>query len=137
MERDGRNWRIPGRQRDRARELRRASTDAERLIWSRLRAHRLEGLSFRRQKPIGPYIVDFLCPAARLVVEIDGGQHYEDRGLARDARRDAFLASEGFRVLRVSNREALTNPEGVLLAILEAAGHVLPPPNPPPRAGEG
>jgi very-short-patch-repair endonuclease len=104
----------------RAKVLRQNSTDAERLLRGGLRAHRLNGASFRRQTPIGPYIVDFVCHAAKLVVEIDGGQHFEPAHRQRDARRDAFLMSKGFEVLRFNNREVMTNRQGVLEAIAAA-----------------
>jgi len=106
--------------RSRARTLRRDSTDAERLIWNELRAHRLNGTSFRRQTPIGPYVVDFVCHAAGLVIELDGGQHLEDANMKRDARRDAFLMSKGFRVLRFNNHDGMTNRRGVLETIAAA-----------------
>jgi len=96
-----------------------------------LRAKRLQGWKFRRQYPIGPYIVDFACPAARLIVEADGSQHLNS---GHDARRDAWLDGQGWRVMRFWNSEILTNEEGVLSAIFAA----LPPlPNPSPTRGEG
>src|ERR1700742_4302474 len=98
-------WRVSGKIRSRARSLRHNSTDAEQLIWDALRAHRLSNASFRRQTPIGPYVADFVCHAANLIIELDGGQHFEDEGMKRDARRDAFLVSKGFRVLRFSNHD--------------------------------
>jgi len=101
-----------------ARKLRREMTEAERKLWSLLRAHRL-GLHFRRQAPIGPYVVDFLCLEAKLVLELDGGQHYEKEGITKDVKRDAYLAGQGLTVLRFSNREFLTNPEGALQLIDE------------------
>src|SRR5712692_2834649 len=110
-------WHVSTRQRQRARSLRRDSTDAERMIWSALRAHRLQGASFRRQTPIGPYVVDFVCQAAALIVELDGGQHFEPEHLKRDARRDAFLESRGYRVLRFNNHDVMTNRQGVLETI--------------------
>jgi very-short-patch-repair endonuclease len=100
--------------------LRQDSTEAERIIWKALRAHRLQGASFRRQVPIGPFIVDFVCPSAALIVEIDGGQHFEAEHLKRDARRDAFLASRGYRVLRFNNHDVMTNRRGVLETIAAA-----------------
>jgi very-short-patch-repair endonuclease len=112
-------------------------TDAEKAMWAALRAHRLGGVAFRRQVPIGPFIVDFVSHTAKLVIEIDGGQHFEDAGRARDARRDAFLVSEGFRVLRFSNLDVLKNHDGVLEVALEAIRRAVPPPNPPPRGGVG
>jgi very-short-patch-repair endonuclease len=95
-------------------------TDAERLIWNAVRGHRFVGASFRRQTPIGPYVVDFVCHDATLVIEIDGGQHFEDEYLRRDARRDAFLKSKGYRVLRFNNHDVITNRQGVLETIAAA-----------------
>ena len=84
--------------RDFARQLRCRSTDAERLLWRHLRRRRLADFKFRRQEPVGTYVPDFVCYEGRLIVELDGGQHADDR--AYDERRDAWLASQGFRVLR-------------------------------------
>ncbi len=117
-----------------ARSLRTGMTEAEHLLWSRIRAHRLAGLGFRRQVPVPPHVVDFLCHEHRLVVEVDGGQHGDESTREKDRERDRFLSQAGYRVLRFWNNEVLTNCEGVLATILEAAGE--PPPNPPP-AGEG
>jgi very-short-patch-repair endonuclease len=128
-------WRVGPDARTRARALRQNSTDAERRIWAALRAHRMKGASFRRQAPIGPYIVDFVCHAAKLVIELDGGQHFEARHLASDARRDAFLAREGFRVLRFNNYDVMTNREGVLETIAGALGEA--PSLPSPASGRG
>jgi very-short-patch-repair endonuclease len=89
-------------------------------MWSALRAHRLAGASFRRQTPIGPYIADFVCHQAGLIVEIDGGQHFETEHFRRDARRDAYLSSQGFKVLRFNNHEVLRNRDGVLEIIATA-----------------
>jgi very-short-patch-repair endonuclease len=119
-------WQVSTKQRDRARKLRKNSTDAERLIWPELRAHRMNGASFRRQVPIGPYVVDFLCHAAKLVIELDGGQHFESEQEQRDARRFAFLARKGFRILRFNNHDVMTNRDGVLETI--AAAIEKPPP---------
>jgi very-short-patch-repair endonuclease len=129
-------WRVTLKARKRARALRTNSTKAEQIIWRAVRAHRLLGVSFRRQTPIGPYIVDFVSHSAKLVIELDGGQHYEAGHEARDARRDNFLRSRGFRVLRFSNYEVMTNLEGVWTVIAAAVGKALPPPYPPPQAGE-
>jgi very-short-patch-repair endonuclease len=93
------------------------------MIWSALRGHRTNGASFRRQTPIGPYIVDFVCHAARLVIEIDGGQHFESKQEQRDARRDTYLAGKGFRVLRFNNHDVTTNRQGVLETIAAAIEH--------------
>jgi very-short-patch-repair endonuclease len=106
----------------RARELRRNPTDAERHLWVRLRQKQLGGFRFRRQQPIGAYIVDFFCPEAALIIELDGGQH---DGSDRDAARTKWLEERGYRVLRFWNNEALSNTDGVLLAIHRAL--TLPP----------
>jgi very-short-patch-repair endonuclease len=100
--------------RDRTRRLRYEQTDAERRLWMRLRRHQL-GVQFRRQHPVGPYIVDFCCVERMLVVELDGGQHEDQR--ARDAERSRWLGAKGFRVLRFSDREALLQTEAVLSGI--------------------
>jgi very-short-patch-repair endonuclease len=94
-----------------ARKLRQASTDVERVMWHLLRDRRLDGVKFRRQVPIGPYVADFASIQQRLIIELDGGQHVDS---PRDARRDAFLQGAGWRVLRFWNNEALTNRQGVL-----------------------
>jgi very-short-patch-repair endonuclease len=102
-------------QHDRARRLRRDGTDAERILWRALRRNAL-GLPFRRQHPIPPYIADVACPGARLVVELDGGQH----GGSADHARDAAMQAAGWRVLRFWNDEVLRNADGVLQRISEA-----------------
>ena len=99
-----------------ARSMRAAPTDAEAVIWRQLRAHRFVGNKFKRQQPIGKYIVDFVCFEAKLVVEVDGGQHNES---VADSIRDAWLESQGFVVLRFWNNEVMQNLEGVLMRILE------------------
>jgi very-short-patch-repair endonuclease len=96
-------------------ELRKNSTDAERYLWKHLRMKQLEGLKFRRQEPIGKYIVDFVCFEKAVVIEVDGGQHSEER----DSDRDAWLVSQGFKVVRFWNHDVLTNVEGVLAMILK------------------
>jgi adenine-specific DNA-methyltransferase len=117
--------------------LRRNATDAEQALWWELRARRLGGHKFRRQWTIGPYIADFCCLEAGLIVEVDGGQHT----LERDRGRTRYLAAEGFRLLRFWNNDVLGNLDGVLLVILEALGGERkeedPHPNPLPQAGEG
>jgi len=115
-------WQVEPKTRARARALRRDLTDAERIIWNEVRAHRLKGAGFRRQTPVGPYIVDFVCHEAKLVIELDGGQHFEPEHLAKDTRRDAFLAGNGFRVLRFNNHADMTNRSGVLETIAAALG---------------
>ena len=102
---------VPFPAKSRARAMRAAPTEAERRLWYALRDRRMQTLKFRRQAPIGPYIVDFLCIAHRLIVEADGSQHAESK---RDAVRDAWLASNGYRVLRFGNHDILTTRESVL-----------------------
>jgi len=106
----------------RARELRRGDTDAEAKLWNVLRDRRLGGWRWKRQVPQGGYIVDFCCAAAKLVVEVDGGQHAESA--AYDERRTAYLSSKGLRVIRFWNHEVLTNRDGVALTILHACEDV-------------
>ena len=84
----------------RSRELRRNMTDAERKLWQGVRGKQIKGLPFYRQKPIGVYIVDFYCPRAGLVIEVDGGQHFEQEGEKRDRQRDAYLKSLGLMILK-------------------------------------
>jgi len=104
----------------RARMLRVNQTEMERKLWGALRAKRLAGLKFARQRPVGPYIADFLCADARLIVELDGDQHGGD-GVIRDARRTAVLETFGYRVIRFWNFEVQDNFDGVLEGILVAA----------------
>jgi very-short-patch-repair endonuclease len=106
----------------RAQRLRRNPSATERLLWERLRQRRLEGLKFRRQMPLGPYVLDFVCLRHRLVIEADGPFHDP----VRDAERDAWLAAKGFRVLRFSNQEIQGSPDLVAGRIL-AALEELPP----------
>ena len=101
----------------RARELRRASTSAERKLWSALRGKQLSGLKFRRQHPLPHYIVDFYCHEKQLVVELDGGQHNEVARTAYDLERTAWLQAQGLRVIRFWNHEVNANLEGILDAI--------------------
>lgn len=105
---------------NRARKLRREDTDAEARLWNALRARRLGGWKWRRQVPKGSYIVDFLCPEAALVVELDGGHHAEQ--VDYDARRTAYLESLGLRVMRFWNSAVMENRDGVCLTILDACG---------------
>ena len=130
-------WRVKPKTRQRARALRSDLTKAERIIWYGLRAHRLEGAAFRRQTPIGPYIADFVSHAAKLIIEIDGGQHFEAGHEARDKRRDAFLAAKGFRVLRFNNHDVMTNRAGVLETIARAVREARAPSLPSPASGGG
>jgi len=118
-----------------ARDLRRHQTDAERRLWRRLRDRQLAGAKFRRQHPIGQYIVDFCCLEAKLVVELDGGQHAARR--ATDTERTAFLEAQGYRVLRFWNNDVLSNLDGVLQRIAEALRHPHPGPLPERERGPG
>jgi very-short-patch-repair endonuclease len=102
-----------------SRDLRGNMTDAEQLLWSRLRRKQLHGVQFYRQKPLGPYILDFFAPGAGLVVEVDGSQHMEPDHLERDRQRDQCLAEEGLLVLRFNNREVLLETDAVLEQIAE------------------
>jgi very-short-patch-repair endonuclease len=96
----------------RARELRHNQTDAESVLWYRLRNRQLLGLKFRRQRPIGPYFADFACLEIGLVIELDGGQHVEDAGY--DAKRAQLMAARGFQTLRFWNNEVLNETEAVM-----------------------
>ncbi|WP_159730983.1 endonuclease domain-containing protein [Methylosinus sp. Ce-a6] len=109
----------------RARSLRRELTDAERKLWYALRAHRLAGLSFRRQAPCGPYIADFLCAEARLVIEVDGATHSTEEEIAYDRRREEWFAANGYRVLRLANDEVYRNLDGICETILSSAHPLL------------
>ena len=135
---------------ERGRALRSRLTNAERKLWHALRDRRLAAWKFRRQVPIGPYVVDFICYEARLVIEADGGQHAESAG---DKRRDRWFAENEFRVLRFWNNDVHANLEGVLMAVIDAlratphparAGHPIaqgrngdPRGRPSPARGEG
>ena len=116
-----------------ARTLRKRSTKAEQLLWSRVRARQVEGLKFRRQQPIGDYVVDFICLEKSVVIEVDGSHHAADK--AKDEERDRWLEEEGFKVLRFWDNEVLTNTEGVLQVIRENCSHH-PPLTPPLKGGE-
>jgi very-short-patch-repair endonuclease len=120
-----------------AKHLRKQPTEAENLLWQHLRAHRLNGEKFRRQQPIGPYVVDFVRFGARLIVEADGGQHNDS---PNDEKRDAWLRAQGFRVMRFWNNEIVGNPEGVLSVVMAAVGESPTgplSPVPSPARGEG
>ncbi|MBI2792649.1 MAG: endonuclease domain-containing protein [Gammaproteobacteria bacterium] len=112
---------------DRARTLRKKSTEAEKYMWNSLRDRRLENFKFNRQFIIAPYIVDFICREKMLIIEIDGGHHNEQ--IEYDKERTYFLEAMGYQVLRFWNNEVITNHENVLEAILEA---LRPSPYPSP-----
>lgn len=103
-----------------ARQLRQNLTDSERALWRRLRGKQLAGVQFYRQKPIGDYIVDFYAPQAKLVIEIDGSQHFEAQHAEKDKKRDEYLSSLGLQVLRFDSRQALKETEAVLEAVYQA-----------------
>jgi very-short-patch-repair endonuclease len=104
----------------RAKGLRRASTEAEEMLWDHLRDRRFLGLKFRRQAPVGPYVADFLCHEMRLVLELDGGIHTEERQLRHDVNRDANLQALGYRVLRFTNDQV----QNELAAFLDTLGRL-------------
>ena len=118
--------------RSRARQLRKNPTDAERLLWQKLRFWQVDGRKFRRQQPLGGYIVDFVCLERRLIVELDGGQH-ADRN-AYDKKRDDWLRSQGFVILRFWNHDVLNNIDGVMEQILDSLKNT-PDLNPSPQGG--
>ena len=115
-----------------ARRLRRAPTRAEQRLWKGLRATELH---FRRQAPFGPYVVDFVCHSARLIIELDGGVHELPHVMERDAEREAWLTGRGYRVIRFRNEEALINTDMVIAQILARIGAGTPTPNPSPQGG--
>jgi very-short-patch-repair endonuclease len=121
----------------RARELRTNSTDAERLLWRHLRNRGLAGFKFRRQHPVASFVADFACIEARLVIELDGGQHFEPEAMEADARRTALLQRAGFDVLRFDDRQVLQESEAVLASIRQWLVSRHPHPSPLPQAGEG
>ena len=101
----------------RARKLRQASTPAERVLWSKIRLGQIAGHNFRRQHPMGAYVLDFYCPALGLAIELDGGQHGTPERSNRDKARDAWLRGRGIQVLRYWNSDVFSNLTGVLAAI--------------------
>ncbi|MFM9927823.1 endonuclease domain-containing protein [Variovorax sp. H27-G14] len=123
------------RVRVRARSLRETPTDAEALLWFHLRDRRLADHKFRRQRPIGLYFADFACIDAKLIVELDGGQHVD--AAEYDENRTRFMQAQGYRVLRFWNHEVLTQTDAVRERILQALQEDSPHPNPLPQAGEG
>ncbi len=99
--------------------LRKNMTDAEKLLWSKLRMKQLKGYMFSRQKPLGEYIADFYCHQAKLVIEVDGGQHFSDESIEYDNVRGQFIESMGLTVLRFTNSDVIENIEGVVETIEE------------------
>jgi very-short-patch-repair endonuclease len=110
---------------ERARRLRREKTDAERKLWRDLRELNRQGFHFMQQAPVGPYIADFADHKAKVVIELDGGQHSEPKGLKTDAARTRWLETNGYRVLRFWNGDVVSNSQGVMTAVLSALGHLL------------
>ena len=129
----------------RARSLRRSMTEGERRLWSLLRRKKISGFRFRRQAPIGPYIADFFCPEARLIIELDGEPHSEEAQMRRDNARTQWLQAHGCRVIRFWNLEVFRHPTEVVETIYDALKR--PPSGPqgagapsghlPPQRGEG
>ncbi len=123
-----------------ARRLRSKPTEEERILWSELRKRRVAGLRFRRQHPIGPYVVDFVCLEHRFIFEVDGVQHAQPTNVSNDAERTYWLESRGYRVFRAWNWEVRENLEGVITSMLGELGllsapEVTPHPGPPPQGG--
>jgi very-short-patch-repair endonuclease len=102
-----------------ARHLRKKETEPEQILWSWLRTKQLDGIKFRRQEPIGNYIVDFVSFDKKLIIEIDGGQHSEDNIALKDAVRTRWLESQGFKLIRFWNSDILSNLDGVIIKIQE------------------
>ena len=102
-----------------SRHLRRNLTDAEALLWSRIRRKQIENIQFYRQKPIGNFIVDFYAPSAKLIIEIDGGQHFEEIHIEKDKKRDAYLQKLGLKILRFDNFQILKSLDEVLEMIFD------------------
>ena len=121
---------MPNQLRENAKALRNNQSEAENRLWYQLRAHRFMGLKFKRQKPVGRYIVDFVCLDHRLVIELDGGQHAEQ--VPYDRQRDEWLRGQGYTVLRFWNNEVMQNLGGVLEQIKSALS-----PSPSPASGRG
>ena len=116
-----------------SRLLRKNQTETEKKLWKYLKSKQLKGLKFRRQQPIGSYIVDFVCFENKLIIELDGSQHIEDK--EHDFKRDDWLKSQGFAVIRFWNNEVMNNIEGVLAVILNSSFNH-PPLAPPIKGGE-
>ena len=114
-----------------ARALRKNMTDVELLLWHKIRSRQLQNIRFRRQHPIGRYIVDFICLETKLIIELDGGQHADQKSY--DTMRDTWLSQQGFKILRFWNNDILENMDGVI----EFISQHLPPSQPSPLKGEG
>ena len=121
-----------------ARQLRTNMTESEKLLWSKLRRKQVLGLQFYRQKPIGNYIVDFYSPQVKMVIELDGGQHFKEEQIRKDDERSDFLRKQELQVLRFKNLEVLQEPERVMEIIYQMASERLGgnPPQSPFTKGE-
>ncbi len=123
-----------------ARQLRENMTGAERHLWAKIRMKQLKGYQFYRQKPIGDYIVDFFCPKAKLIIEVDGSQHFVNETIEYDRIREEYVSSLGLKVLRFTNTEVLKHVEGVVECIEEEMNEKIPvreiPLNPPFSKGD-
>ena len=134
--------RVSFEMRQKARKLHNLATRAESLLWYELRSLKAGGLKFRRQNPIGPYIVDFVCPSARLIVEVDGDRHETENGKRHDANRDSYLRSLGYEVFRVDEPDVLHDAWHMAQLVKEKAERMLGNPTRPlrghpPLKGEG
>jgi len=109
-----------------SRQLRENMTDAERHLWARIRMRQIKGYQFYRQKPIGDYIVDFFCPKAKLIIEVDGSQHFVNETIEYDRIREEYVSSLGLRVLRFTNTDVLKHVEGVVERIEEEMNEKIP-----------
>ncbi len=115
------------------RRLRGSLTDAEKLLWSKLRRKQIENLQFNRQKPVGNYIIDFYCDKAKLIIEVDGGQHYEERNIKSDRIRDEYFKKIGLKVIRFTNLDIFKNIDSVVEKIIQ---EIKIHPNPPLKRRE-
>ncbi|MER8728006.1 endonuclease domain-containing protein [Mesorhizobium sp. M1027] len=113
---------VPSRRRKNAKSMRRGMTDAELKLWNELRAHRLMGMSFRRQVPIGPHIIDFACSTHSLIIEVDGSQHADPESVQRDEARSAYLNASGWTILRFWNDDVVRDIDNVCQHIVIVAG---------------
>lgn len=116
------HFRVPDKTRSNARKMRKALTEAELKLWNEIRAHRLMGLGFRRQMPIAGYVVDFACPSAKIIVEVDGTQHAEPENAEADRRRTAAIEALGWTILRFWNADVMRDVGGVCDHIVTVAG---------------
>jgi very-short-patch-repair endonuclease len=112
------------KEKEKRRQLRKNTPQAEAIVWSKLRNKQILGHKFRRQYSVGPYVIDFHCPAMKLAVEIDGDSHFQEEAKENDRHRAAFIESFGIRFLRFTNEEVYEDLEGVLAAIVQAVEEV-------------